>query len=103
MITKARSLVAAVALLLAAGAAHAQPAALNDSQMDGVTAGATSIVVGLGAAFGTLSAGNVSSAITQVLGANAFAVATNTSIGSSLGLGGGAVAVSQLQAVLTSP
>ncbi|GGF19994.1 hypothetical protein GCM10011611_27500 [Aliidongia dinghuensis] len=103
MITKFHSLVAAGALLLAAGAANAQPAQLNDSQMDNVTAGATSIVVGLGGAFGTLSAGTVATAITQVIGSSAYAAAEATSIGASLGLGGGAAAVSQLQAVLTSP
>ena len=102
MITKFHSLAAAAALLLAAGVANAQPAQLNDSQMDNVTAGATSIVLGFGAAFGSLSAGNVSTAYTAAIGSNAFAIASNTSIAASLGVGP-AVAVSGLAAVLTSP
>jgi len=102
MITKFCSLAAAAALLLAAGVANAQPAQLNDSQMDNVTAGATAIIVGLGAAYGSLSAGNVSVALASVMGGNASAEASNTSIAASFGVGP-AIAASALQAVLTSP
>jgi hypothetical protein len=102
MKTKVLSLLAAVTFL-AAGAASAAPAQLTDKQLDGVTAGATSIVVGLGGAYGTLSSGNISTALTEVLGANAAAAASNTSIAASFTPGPGAAAISELQAVLTSP
>jgi hypothetical protein len=103
MKTLALSLLSGGAFLAFAAGANAAPLQLNDGQMDGVTAGATSIVVGLGGAFGTLSAGNISTAIAQVMGANALASASNTSIGASFNPGPSASAISELAAVLTSP
>ena len=98
------SLLAGVAMLGLAGAANAQsPVPLSNAQMDGVTAGATSIGVGLGGAFGTLFSGSAITIDTAVLGPNAAAIGDVTSAAASFTPGPGAVATSGLSIILTSP
>jgi hypothetical protein len=102
--TKLFSLLAGVAMLGFAGAANAQgPVQLSDSQMDHVTAGATSIGVGLGAALGTLFSGTTIQIDTAVAGKNAAAQGNVVSAAASFSPGPSAAAVSVLQMVLTSP
>ena len=104
MKSKLLSLLAAAAILGFAGAASAQtPVQLSNNQLDDVTAGATAIGVGLGGAFGTLFSGSAITINTQVLGANAAAAGSVTSISASFSPGPGAAAGSTLGIVLTSP
>lgn len=103
------SLIAGAAILGLAGVANAEdrshqtPIQLTNAQLDGVTAGATAIGVGLGAAFGTLFSGVAIGIDTAVLGHNAAAVASVTSASASFTPGPGAAAASALSILLTSP
>ncbi|HLI12770.1 MAG TPA: hypothetical protein VKY65_14350 [Alphaproteobacteria bacterium] len=104
MKTRLFSLLAGVALLGLATAANAQsPVQLSDSQMDVVTAGATSTALGGAAAFGTLFSGNLVTLATAVNGPNAAALGDVVSIAASFSPGPGAAAASALTIVLTSP
>lgn len=110
MNTKLFSLLAGVAMLALAGAANAQepaqaqgPVQLTSNQMDHVTAGATSVGIGAGGAFGTLFSGTAITIATAVVGKNAAAAGDVVSVASSFSPGPGAVAGSALQIVLTSP
>ncbi|HKT20089.1 MAG TPA: hypothetical protein VJR47_18695 [Stellaceae bacterium] len=102
-------LLAGAALLALAGTASAgdrtpsAPLRLSDAQMDGVTAGATAIGVGFGAAAGTLFSGTAIEVATQVVGPNAAAAGDVISAAASFTPGPGAAAVSQLQMILVSP
>ena len=102
-------LLAGAAILALAGTASAgdrtpsAPLRLSDAQMDGVTAGATSIGVGLGAAAGTLFSGTAIQIATQVAGPNAAAAGDVISAAASFTPGPSAAAVSQLQMILVSP
>jgi hypothetical protein len=103
------SLAAGAALVLAAGTAfaadrdHAAPVQLSDAQMDGVTAGATSIGVGAGAAVGTLFSGTAIAINTAVAGPNAAALGGVTSAAASFTPGPTAAAASALNMILVSP
>lgn len=102
MKTKLFSAVAGVALLALAGAANAgEPVRLSDAQMDGVTAGTTAVSVGIGIAVGDLAAASVVTADTVVIGLNATATGSTTSVAASLA--GPAVAVAVTQVAATSP
>lgn len=100
---------AGAALLVIAGTAfaadrhHPAPLRLTDAQMDGVTAGATSIGVGAGAAVGTLFSGTALAVNTAVAGPNAAAIGSVTSAAASFTPGPTAAAASALNMVLVSP
>ena len=102
-------LLAGAAIVALAGTASAgdrtpsAPLRLSDAQMDGVTAGATSIGVGLGAAAGTLFSGTAIQIATQVVGPNAAAARAAVAAAASFTPGPSAAAVSQLQMILVSP
>jgi hypothetical protein len=102
-------LLAGAAILALAGTAsaedrnHPAPVRLSDAQMDGVTAGATAIGIGAGAAVGTLFSGTAILVNTAVAGPNAAAVGDVVSAAASFTPGPGAAAASALNVILVSP
>jgi hypothetical protein len=101
---KLLSLLASVAIVgLASSASAKDLKPLSNTQLDKVTAGATAIVLGAGAAVGTIVSAVGVNLQTAVAGPNAAALGIVTSIGSSFSPGPTAAAVSVIQAQLTSP
>ncbi len=102
-------LLAGAAILALSGTAfagesnHTAPLRLSDMQMDGVTAGATAIGVGAGAALGTLFSGTAIQVNTAVAGPNAAAVGNVISAAASFTPGPSAAAASALNMILVSP
>jgi hypothetical protein len=98
------SALAGVAVLaLSSGAFASEPMSLSNTQLDSVTAGATSVTQFFGASQGNLGSAVLVNAINQVAGPNAAAAADVTSVATSTIPGAGAAAVSALRVAITSP
>lgn len=102
MIKTIYSVIAAGAILALITQAHAGQQ-LTDAQLDNVTAGATAIGTGLGAAGGSLASGVSVNINTAVHGHSAFAIGDVTSIAASAHHGPGAFASSSLSLGVVSP
>jgi hypothetical protein len=97
------ALVSAVMLSFVGVASAEEPLQLTNSQLDRVTAGASSATLFAGAAAGTLLSAVGVNSFNRVIGPNAAAAANVTSIAASFTPGPGASAGAALTVLLTSP